>query len=121
MQRRHFKITVYGCATHGATPHLGADAIVAGSKIIELLQTIVSRSSNPLDEISVTIGSVHSGTQFNIVSDTAVLEGTYSVSAEELCCWIQEEILRISEFAAKSLKCMAEVEFASGSAGEVEA
>lgn len=120
MQVEYFKITVHGCATHGATPHLGADAIVAAGKIIEALQTIISRNANPLDEVSVIVGTVHSGTQFNIVADTAVMEGGVFVLDRNLFPWVETEIFRITSDTAKSMKCTADIEFTHKTAKEEE-
>ena len=49
---------------------------MAASAIITNLQTIVSRVNDPLNSLVVTVGTVRAGTQFNIITDTAVLEGT---------------------------------------------
>ena len=72
----NFRLTVHGKAAHGSRPDEGCDAIVAASSIILNLQTVVSRMNTPLNPLVVTIGSIRSGTQFNIISDTAVMEGT---------------------------------------------
>ena len=72
----NFKLTVHGVSAHGSMPHQGKDAIVAASAIITNFQTIVSRSNDPRSTLVVTVGMVHAGTQFNIITDTAVMEGT---------------------------------------------
>ena len=43
-----FTITVHGVSAHGSTPHLGKDAIVAASAVVQAAQTLVSRVNNPL-------------------------------------------------------------------------
>ena len=72
----NFKITVHGVSAHGSQPHNGRDAIVAASAIICNLQTIVSRINDPLNSLVVSVGTIKAGTQFNIITDTAVMEGT---------------------------------------------
>ena len=72
-----FRIVVHGRQSHGATPWKGIDPIVTAAQIITSAQAIVSRqldlSSNPA---VVTFGVVNAGQRFNIVPDTAELQGT---------------------------------------------
>ena len=72
----HFEIDVEGRGGHGAAPHETADPIVAAARIVEALQTVVSREISPLDAAVVTIGSIHGGTAFNIIPGSVRLTGT---------------------------------------------
>lgn len=69
-------IIVHGVGAHGASPHAGKDPIVLASQIVLALQTIVSRELSPREPGVVTVGSFHSGTKHNIISDEAVLQLT---------------------------------------------
>jgi len=69
-------IIVHGIGTHGAAPHRGKDPIVIGSQIVIALQTLVSRELSPHAPGVVTVGSFHSGTKHNIISDRALLQLT---------------------------------------------
>jgi amidohydrolase len=69
-------ISVRGVGGHGAWPHTTRDPIVLASRIVSALQTLVSREINPLDSAVVTVGSFHSGTKHNIISDEARLQLT---------------------------------------------
>ena len=69
-------IQVRGVGGHGAYPHTTRDPIVLASRIVTTLQTLVSREMNPLDSAVVTVGSFHSGTKHNIISDDARLQLT---------------------------------------------
>jgi len=69
-------ITIHGVGTHGAYPHAGKDPVVMGAEIVMALQTIVSREISPLQPAVVTVGSFHSGTKHNIISDRADLQLT---------------------------------------------
>ena len=72
-----FRITVHGRQSHGATPWKGVDAIVTAAEIVTSAQTIVSRQLDiNRDPAVVTFGVFNGGQRFNIVSDTAQLEGT---------------------------------------------
>lgn len=67
-------ITVYGRGGHAAMPHNTIDPIVLASRIVLALQTIVSRENNPGDPIVITVGSIHGGTQGNVIPDEVKLE-----------------------------------------------
>lgn len=69
-------IVIHGVGAHGASPHTGKDPIVLGSQIVLALQTLVSRELSPRQPGVVTVGSFHSGTKGNIISDRAELQLT---------------------------------------------
>lgn len=69
-------ITIHGVGGHGAYPHTTKDPIVLGARIVEALQTLVSRENNPFEPAVVTVGSFHAGTKNNIISDEAKLQLT---------------------------------------------
>ena len=69
-------IIVHGVGAHGASPHAGKDPILLGSQIVVALQTLVSRELPPREPGVVTVGSFHSGTKHNIISDRAHLQLT---------------------------------------------
>jgi amidohydrolase len=71
-----FEIVVQGRGGHGAAPHETTDPIVAAARIVEALQTIVSREVSPLDPAVVTIGTLHGGDAFNVIPSTVRLTGT---------------------------------------------
>jgi hippurate hydrolase len=68
------EITVYGRGGHAAMPHNAVDPVVLASRIVLSLQTIVSRENNPSDPVVITVGSIHGGTQANIIPDEVKLE-----------------------------------------------
>lgn len=70
------EIRIVGKGSHAARPHEGVDAIVVASLLVVSLQTIISRSIDPLSPAVITIGSLHSGTAYNAISDEATLRGT---------------------------------------------
>jgi amidohydrolase len=90
-------IIVHGIGTHGANPHMGKDPIVLGSEIVMALQTLVSRELAPREAGVVTVGSFHSGTKHNIISDEAKLELTVRNTNEETRELLINGIRRIAE------------------------
>ncbi len=72
-----FVINVKGKQTHGGRPWLGVDPILISAKIIDGLQTIISRESKLVDEAAViTVGKITAGTRFNVIPESAELIGT---------------------------------------------
>ena len=77
-------ITVYGRGGHGAMPHNTIDPIVLASRIVLSLQTIVSRENNPVDPIVITVGSIHGGTQANVIPDEVRLQLSVRTYTDEV-------------------------------------
>ncbi|MFM0210302.1 amidohydrolase [Paraburkholderia sediminicola] len=71
-----FTIRVKGVGTHAGMPHLGVDPITIGATLVSSLQTIVSRSVNPLESVVITIARFHAGDAPNVIPHEAVLDGT---------------------------------------------
>src|SRR5690606_16738327 len=86
-----FVINVEGKGTHGSAPWSGVDPILISAKIIDGLQTIISRESKLVDAAAViTVGKITSGVRFNIIPETAELVGTIRTLDPEM----KELILR---------------------------
>ncbi len=90
-------IIIHGVGTHGAHPHRGKDPIVLGSQIVLALQTLVARELSPRDPGVVTVGSFHSGTKHNIISDRAHLQLTVRNTSNETRELLLNDIKRIAE------------------------
>ena len=71
-----FTIEINGIGGHGAAPQGTVDSIVVASHLIQSLQTIVSRNTNPLESTVVTVGQINGGYNFNIIADKVTLNGT---------------------------------------------
>ncbi len=90
-------IIIHGVGAHGAYPHRGNDPIVLGSQIVLALQTLVARELSPRAPGVVTVGSFHSGTKHNIISDRAHLQLTVRNTSEETRELLLDGIRRIAE------------------------
>ncbi len=74
---QRFVINVKGKQTHGSQPWSGVDPILISAKIIDGLQTIISREANLTNEAAViTVGKITSGVRFNIIPESAEMIGT---------------------------------------------
>lgn len=79
-----FVIKVRGKKVHGAYPHDGIDAVVVAAQCVTALQTIRSRRIDTQEPLVITIGSIHGGNRFNIISDEVVMEGTMRTLSEQV-------------------------------------
>jgi hippurate hydrolase len=71
-----FEIVVTGRGAHGAMPHTGIDPVVAGSALVQALQTIPSRTVDPIEPAVVTVTQFHAGDAWNVIPEQAILRGT---------------------------------------------
>ncbi|MDE0789507.1 MAG: amidohydrolase [Woeseiaceae bacterium] len=89
-------IIIHGVGAHGAHPYAGKDPIVLGSQIVLALQTLISRELSPRAAGVVTVGSFHSGTKHNIISDKAHLQLTVRNTSLETRQILLDGIKRIA-------------------------
>ncbi len=71
-----FTLTVKGVGGHAARPDRTVDPIVITARIVEALQTIVSRNIDPLQAVVVSLTKISAGTAFNIIPEHVDLLGT---------------------------------------------
>lgn len=71
----HFEIVIDGKGTHAALPHLGIDPILIGAQIVTALQSVVSRSLNPIDNAVVSITEFISDGTTNVLPGRVTLKG----------------------------------------------
>lgn len=107
----YFKIKIHGKGAHVSTPQLGVDALYIASQIVVQLQTIVSRNTDPLETVVVGVGKLQAGTQYNIVAEHAVLEGTTRSFLPDVRKFINDRVVKIAKETAALYGAEAEVEF----------
>ena len=79
-----FNIEITGLGGHAAKPHVTIDPIVAGAQLINALQTIVSRSVDPIEAAVVSVTRFNAGQAHNIIPGGARLGGTVRTLLPEL-------------------------------------
>jgi len=101
-------ITVRGYGGHGASPQSTKDPIVIASEIVVMLQTIVSRETDPLEHVVVTVGSFHAGTKHNLIPDDAHLQLTVRTMTPQMREKVLAAITRITNGIAEAAGVPAE-------------
>jgi amidohydrolase len=93
-------IRIKGHGTHAAHPHLGIDPFVVGAEIVLALQTIVSRTVDPLDSAVVSVGFVRGGSAYNVIPDGLHIGGTARSFRPEVQAAIERRIGEVARGAA---------------------
>ncbi|WP_111684129.1 amidohydrolase [Winogradskyella tangerina] len=107
-----FVINVKGKQTHGSQPWSGVDPVMISAKIIDGLQTIISRESKLTNEAAViTVGKITAGTRFNIIPESAELIGTVRTLDPEMREMIIKRMTEMSETIAKAYGGEATISF----------
>ncbi len=97
-----FTITIDGRGGHAAQPHKTVDPIVIGSQIVSALQTIASRTVDPLASVVVSVTKFNAGFAHNIIPEQAVLAGTVRTLMPEVRDLAETRIKQISESLASA-------------------
>ncbi|MHC4443930.1 MAG: M20 metallopeptidase family protein [Planctomycetota bacterium] len=109
-----FEITVRGKGTHGAYPHRGVDPIVVAANIVTALQSIVSRTVDPLDPAVVTVGHISAGATHNVIPDTCSMKGTLRYRQDQTGEHLRRQLKQIVENTARAHTAQAEVDIQTG-------
>ena len=109
-----FTITVQGKGGHGAAPHETVDPVVVGSQIVMALQTLVSRETDPLASVVVTVGTFNAGSAPNIIPDTASMHGTVRTLDQSIRERTAERMKTLVEGVATSLGASAKLDYEWG-------
>ena len=87
-----FRISIEGKASHVSTPELGCDAAYIISQIVVAVQSLVTRTTSPMENVLIGIGKINAGTGYNIVAENATAEGTIRVFSPEIRKSIKERL-----------------------------
>lgn len=90
-----FFIDITGKGGHGGIPHVTVDSVLVGAALVMNLQTIVSRSVDPLEPAVVTIGAIQAGTTQNVIAEQCHISGTVRTFNEDTRQRIQSRMQAI--------------------------
>jgi amidohydrolase len=109
-----FTIHIEGKGGHAARPHDCIDPVVVSAHVITALQTIASRSADPLDSVVVSVCTVKAGDAFNVIPQTAMLLGTVRTLSPEVRDLAETRIRAIVENVCAAFGAKAEVDYDRG-------
>lgn len=108
------RITFHGTSGHAAFPHTANDAIVAASHFITQVQTVVSRSVDPVVGGVVTFGRFHAGDAINVIAGDAELAGTIRSLTMAENRKMQDRVKAIADGVAQSFGMTVDVQLRQG-------
>ncbi|MFC4302133.1 amidohydrolase [Cohnella boryungensis] len=91
----NFSIVIKGSGGHAGTPHRAVDSIAIGAQVVTNLQHIVSRYTDPLARLVVSVTQFTAGASHNVIPDTALLRGTVRCFDETLRQQVPKQIERL--------------------------
>lgn len=106
-----FKITLYGVSAHGSMPHKGTDPIVCAAAMIQALQTVSSRNTDPFEPIALSIGSIHGGVQENLIPNHLEMTGSIRIFDPASHERAIKRVETIVEMIAQSYECSYRLEW----------
>lgn len=110
-----FEITVTGKGGHAAAPHDAVDTTLVASQIVVSLQSVVSRTIDPIKRVVLTVGTFNTDSSAsNIIAHQAILEGTVRTLDSECRALAQERVNAIVAGTAAAFGATAEVVWTSG-------
>ena len=89
-------IVIKGVGGHAAQPHASVDPIIVAADMVHALQTVISRSKNPLEQAVLSITQIHAGDAYNVIPGEAVLRGTVRTYSVETLDKIEADMRRIA-------------------------
>ncbi len=104
-----FEINIKGKGGHVANHHLAVDPIVAACGITQAVQTIVSRSRSPFDDLVVSVTQIHTGSADNIIPDSAYINGTVRTFSRDTQAMVKQRLKEIVEGQAAAYGVEAEL------------
>ena len=109
-----FDIVIKGKGGHGATPQGTVDSIVVTSHLITMLQTIISRNTNPIENTVLSIGEINGGQNFNVIADKVKLSGTTRAYTEKNRIMIKKRMNEIIDGVSKSFNADIKLNYREG-------
>ncbi|MER8804831.1 M20 aminoacylase family protein [Mesorhizobium sp. M0998] len=97
-----FDLIVKGRCGHAATPHQNVDPIVIAAQIIIGLQTLVSRKTDPLDSLVISVTKLIAGQAYNIIPEHAEIAGTVRTLVPGLRDCAERNILACAQGIARA-------------------
>ena len=85
-------IKIEGLGGHAARPHKCIDSVLVGAQLITALQSIVSRSVDPLDSAVISMCEFHAGNARNVIPQTAELRGTVRTLTGEVRALVEKRV-----------------------------
>ncbi len=106
-----FTIQIKGKGGHAAMPHTTIDPVVAGSQLVGAIQSIASRTIDPIKSVVVSVTKFHAGDAYNIIPETAELAGTMRTLDKAVAAQAEERLRAICSGIATTFGVTVDLDF----------
>ena len=107
-------IRIEGRGGHAARPHISIDSVLVGAQLITALQSIVSRSVDPLESAVVSICEFHAGNARNVIPQTAELKGTVRTLTPEVRKLVEKRVREVVAGVAQMTGAKIDLQYEPG-------
>lgn len=106
----NFKITIKGKGGHGSAPYQTIDPVLIGCRVVEALQSVISREVDSFTPSVLSVTTFHAGQKSNIIPEEAIITGTIRSASSKQVENIYNRIKRTAVGIASASEAEAEVE-----------
>ena len=107
-------MTVHGKGAHAARPHDGVDPIAVGVQLYQAVQTVVSRNTDPLKSVVMSITQFHAGTANNVIPATAQLIASIRTFDTEVQDMVERRLTELCDGVGRMYGARVELEYLRG-------
>ena len=105
----NFDILLYGAGGHGSMPHRNIDPIVCAAAVVQSLQTVISRNTDPLDSAILSVNMISGGSPVNLVVDRVLLKATVRSLSDAALDRAVDRVKTIVQKTAEAYECRSEL------------
>lgn len=106
-----FSAVISGKGGHGAAPHRTKDPILAASSVVNSLQALISRETDPIESQVVSVTQIHGGSAYNVIPDSVTISGTFRSFSSSGLLALKRRIEDVIVLQASAMGCNASVSF----------
>ncbi len=107
-------VKIEGHGGHAARPHKCIDSVLVGAQLITALQSIVSRSVDPLESAVISMCEFHAGHARNVIPQTAELKGTVRTLNGEVRKLVERRVREVVAGVAQLTGAKIDLEYTHG-------
>ncbi|MBZ3693469.1 M20 aminoacylase family protein [Phyllobacterium calauticae] len=109
-----FEIKVIGRGGHAAKPHTTVDPVVVSAHTVLALQSLVSRETDPLKSLVISVAMIHGGDATNVIPNAVTLSGTVRTLMPDVRDFARKRVTEVAEATAAIFGARAEVKYDQG-------
>ncbi|ENH95638.1 metal-dependent amidase/aminoacylase/carboxypeptidase [Gracilibacillus halophilus YIM-C55.5] len=109
-----FNIKIVGKGGHAAFPHKVVNPLEVSAHVILALQSIVSRTVDPLESAVLTVGKFHGGTKKTVIPEVVEIAGSVRTYKQNIRKQIESSIKKVLHHTTNCYGARYELEYVYG-------